>query len=96
MEAIIAFLFKLYLTTVGISSAVKIYKELRAKQIIEEKGYEILKSDKEIQEQIADLYKQYSYILHKKVYSVNTKYDLLFYFNITSIPYFCGINPHFS
>lgn len=64
MEAIIAFLFKLYLTTVGISSAVKIYKELRAKQIIEEKGYEILKSDKEIQEQIADLYKQYSYILN--------------------------------
>lgn len=83
MEAIIIFLVKVYLTTVGISAAVKIYKELRAKQIIEEKGYEIVKSDKEIQEEIADLYKEYSYILNpfknlkkswKLIWGSNKKY----------------------
>lgn len=83
MEAIIIFLVKVYLTTVGISAAVKIYKELRAKQIIEEKGYEITKGDKEIQEEIAQLYKEYSYILNpfknlkkswKLIWGSNKKY----------------------
>lgn len=83
MEEIIIFLVKVYLTTVGISAAVKVYKELRTKQIIEEKGYEMVKSDKEIQEEIADLYKEYSYILNpfknlkkswKLIWGSNKKY----------------------
>ena len=64
MEAIITLLVKIYFTTVGISSAVKLYKELRTKNIIEEKGYQIVKEDKEIQEHIADFFKEYSYILN--------------------------------
>lgn len=63
MEAILGFIFELYLCTVGISAGIKVLKDLVARNKIEDQGYTFKKSDREIQEVIYDFFKENAYVI---------------------------------
>ena len=63
MEAVLTFIFNLYLASVGFSACVKAVKDLFADKKIYKKGYNITKGDREIQEVIYDFLKENFYIL---------------------------------
>lgn len=84
MEAVLTFVFNLYLASVGISACVKLAKDYFANKKINKKGYNITKGDREIQEVVYDYLKENFYILvpirnikksWKLIWSNNKKYS---------------------
>lgn len=83
MEAIISLLINYYIISVGVSAAIKGLKVLKARKIIKSNGFEITKGDLEIQEEIAEFFKDNIYILNpfknikkswKLIWGSNKKY----------------------
>ena len=84
MEAVLTFVFNLYLASVGLSVCVKAVKDFFADKKINKKGYNITKGDREIQEVVYDFLKENFYILvpirnikktWKLIWSNNKKYS---------------------
>ncbi len=83
MEAVLAFLFKVYLVSIGFSVGVKYCKGRKADKKIEKSGYKIVKGDLETQERIYNCIKEYFYTIvpirnikksWKLIWSNNKKY----------------------
>lgn len=63
MEAFLMFLLNLYVATTLASVGIKLAKEYFANKRIEKNGYKITKGDREVQEVVYDILKEYTYCL---------------------------------
>lgn len=63
MEAFIMFILNLYVASTLASVGIKLAKEYFANKRIEKNGYKIIKGDREVQEVVYDILKEYTYCL---------------------------------
>ena len=63
MEAFIMFILNLYVASTLASVGIKLAKEYFANKRIEKQGYKITKGDREVQEVVYDILKEYTYCL---------------------------------